>query len=235
MLAAARRRPAVTSLDDPKVAGLLERLHAAARSDVRHFLRAAPAMGLAWLRGRPTFEALAPHLRNAFIPVAPDAGRFLYVAARSLGARRIVEYGTSFGISTIYLAAAVRDNGGGEVIGTELEPSKRERALAHLAEAGLAELVDVRLGDARETLAGDAGAPVDLLFLDGWKDLYLEILELMTPRLRPGALVLADNVRTFKKTLAPFVARVRSGHGFASTTLPFTSGLEVAVRLPGPA
>jgi predicted O-methyltransferase YrrM len=221
----------MTTLDDPRVSALLARLHAQARGDVKHFLRAAPAMGLAWLRGRPTFEALAPHLRNAFIPVEPDAGRLLYVAARALRARCIVEFGTSFGISTLYLAAAVRDNGGGAVIGSELEPSKRERALAHLAEAGLADLVDVRLGDARETLARDLDGPVDLLFLDGWKDLYLPILELLTPRLRPGALVLGDNVRTFKKTLAPFVAQLRSGHGFASTTLPFTSGLEVAVKL----
>jgi predicted O-methyltransferase YrrM len=221
----------VTTLEDPRVAALLARLHAEARGDARHFLRAAPDMALAWLRGRSPIEALTPHLKEAFIPVEPDAGRLLYVAARSLGARRVVEFGTSFGISTIYLAAAVRDNGGGSVIGTELEPTKRTRALAHLAEAGLADLVDVRLGDARETLARDLDAPVDLLFLDGWKDLYVEILELMRPRLRPGALVLADNVRTFAKTLAPFVARVRSGHGFASTTLPFRSGIEVAVRL----
>ena len=118
------------------------------------------------------------------------------------------------------------------MIGTELEPSKRARALTHLAEAGLADIVDVRLGDARETLARDLVAPVDLLFLDGWKDLYTEILERVTPQLRPGALVLADNVRTFRRSLAPFVARMRSGrHGFASTTLPFRSGLEVAVRL----
>ncbi len=222
----------MTTLDDPRVASLLARLHAEARGDVRYFLRAVPGMALALLRGHAPLEALKPHLKDAFIPVEPAAGRFLYVVARAIGARRIVEFGTSFGISTIYLAAAVRDNGGGEVIGTELEPSKRARALANLAEAGLADIVDVRLGDAMQTLARDVAEPVDLLFLDGWKDLYIEVLELVTPRLRPGALVLADNVRTFKKALAPFVARVRSGsHGFASTTLPFASGLEVAVRL----
>lgn len=222
----------MTTLDDPHVASLLTRLHAEARGDLRHFLRAAPAMALAWLRGGEPIEALKPHLKHAFIPVEPAAGRFLYLAARAIGARRIVEFGTSFGISTLYLAAAVRDNGGGAVVGSELEPSKRERALAHLAEAGLAELVDVRLGDARETLARGLGGPVDLLFLDGWKELYEEILALLKPSLRPGALVLADNVRTFRKTLAPFVAQVRGGHGFASTTLPFRSGLEVALRLP---
>ena len=138
----------MTTLDDPKVAALLARLHAAARGDIWHFLRAAPGMAGAWLRGRRPFEALEPHLKEAFIPVEPAAGRLLYVVARAFGARRIVEFGTSFGISTIYLAAALRDNGGGQVIGTELEPSKRERALAHLAEADLASLADVRLGNA---------------------------------------------------------------------------------------
>jgi predicted O-methyltransferase YrrM len=221
----------MTTLDEPAVAALLARLHDAARGDVRHFLRAAPGMAAAWLRGRPPFEALESHLAEAFIPVEPAAGRLLYVVARAIGARRIVEFGTSFGISTIYLAAALRDNGGGRVVGTELQPNKRERAVAHLAEAGLASFADVRLGDARETLARDLEGPIDLLFLDGWKDRYVEILDLVTPNLRPGAVVLADNVRTFKKTLAPFVARVHSGHGFASTTLPFRSGLEVAVRL----
>jgi len=224
----------MTTLDDPKVAALLARLHGAAKGDVRYFLRAAPGMAVGWLRGggAGAFEALAPHLKNAFIPVSPDAGRFLYLTARAIGARHVVEYGTSFAISTIYLAAAVRDNGGGRVIGTELEPSKHARALAHLAEAGLGDLVDVRLGDARETLATALPEPVDLVLLDGWKDLYAPILEQLTPRLRPGAVVLADNIHTFKKTLAPFAARLQSGrHGFASVTVPFTSGLEYAVRL----
>jgi predicted O-methyltransferase YrrM len=222
----------MTTLDDPKVSALLARLHAEARGDVRHFLRAAPGMAAAWLRGRPVFEALEPHLSNAFLPVEPAAGRLLYLTARAIRARTIVEFGTSFGISTIYLAAAIRDNGGGRVIGSELAPNKRERALAHLAEAGLADFAEVRLGDALQTLARDLDGPVDLLFLDGWKDLYIEILELLKPRLRPGAVVLADNVRTFKKTLAPFVERVHSGrHGFASVTLPFSHGLEYAVRL----
>jgi predicted O-methyltransferase YrrM len=224
----------MTTLDDPTVASLLARLHAAAKSDVRHFLRAAPAMAAGWVRGGSAgaFEALAPHLKDAFIPVSPDAGRFLYLTARAIGARHIVEYGTSFAISTLYLAAAVRDNGGGRVIGTELEPTKHARALAHLREAGLDDVAEVRLGDARETLAKDLPAPLDLVLLDGWKDLYAPILDHLTPHLRPGAVVLADNVRTFKKTLAPFVARLQSGrNGYASVTLPFSSGLEYAVRL----
>ncbi|HEU4429213.1 MAG TPA: class I SAM-dependent methyltransferase, partial [Myxococcota bacterium] len=157
----------MTTLDDPKVSMLLARLHREARGDMKYFLRAAPGMALAWLRRRPAFEALEPHLANAFLPVEPAAGRLLYLTARVLRARCVVEFGTSFGISTLYLAAGVRDSGGGRVIGSELAPSKRARALAHLAEAGLADFAEVRLGNALETLARDLDGPIDLLFLDG--------------------------------------------------------------------
>src|SRR5262252_5273692 len=102
----AAREACMTTLDDPKLAALLARLHAAAKGDVRHFLRAAPGMAVGWLRGggAGAFEALAPHLKDAFIPVSPDAGRLLYLTARAIGARHVVEYGTSFAISTLYLA-----------------------------------------------------------------------------------------------------------------------------------
>jgi predicted O-methyltransferase YrrM len=133
-------------------------------------------------------------------------------------------------VSTIYAAAAARDTGG-FVIGTELEPSKRERALAHLAEAGLASVAEVRLGDARETLR-DVPAPVDLVLLDGWKELYLPVLRLLEPRLRPGTVVLADNIRTFRRSLAPYVDYVQSGRsGYRSVTLPLKDGFEYSVRL----
>ena len=222
------------TLDAAPLAPLLQRLHAEARGDIWHFLRGAPGFAMGWARGgsQAAFDALAPHLRNAYIPVSPDAGRFLYLVARAIGARTIVEFGTSFGLSTLYFAAAVRDNGGGRVIGTEMEPTKHARAIVHLREAGLDDVTEVRLGDALETLKRDLPAPVDLVLLDGWKDLYTPVLDLLAPHLRPGAVVLADNVRTFKKTLAPFVKRLRSGAiGFRSVTLPFTSGLELGVKL----
>jgi predicted O-methyltransferase YrrM len=163
------------------------------------------------------------------LPVSREQGQFLYLMARSIGARRIVEFGTSFGISTLYLAAAVRDNGGGAVIGSELEPSKHARASEHLREAGLDDIAAVRLGDAQLTLA-DIAAPIDLVLLDGWKDGYLPILHLLTPKLRAGALVLADNIYTFKRALRPYVEYVQSGqHGFVSTTLDLADGFELSV------
>jgi predicted O-methyltransferase YrrM len=150
---------------------------------------------------------------------------------RAVGARRVVEFGTSFGVSTAYLAAGVRDNGGGVVIGSELEPSKVRAARANLAEAGLADLVEIREGDARETLR-DPGGPVDFLLLDGWKELYLPMIQQLAPHLRRGAVVLADNVFTFYRTLVPFVTWMQDpANGFRALTLALGDGMECAVRV----
>jgi predicted O-methyltransferase YrrM len=153
----------------------------------------------------------------------------LYLIARSIDARRIVEFGTSFGISTLYLASAAKDNGGGVVIGSELEPSKHAKANEHLREAGLERFADVRLGDAVETLAS-VEAPVDMVLLDGWKDGYLPVLKVLQPKLRPRAVVLADNIFTFKKALRPYVDYMQSGtNGFVSSTLDISDGFELSV------
>src|SRR5262244_2810427 len=130
---------------------------------------------------------------RTYLPVSRTQGQMLYLVARSIDARRIVEFGTSFGISTIYLAAAVKDNGGGVVVGSELDASKHAKAEANLRRAGLDGFADVRLGDALKTLA-DVEAPVDMVLLDGWKDSYLPVLKLLKPKLRPRAVVLGDNI-----------------------------------------
>ncbi|WMJ68921.1 class I SAM-dependent methyltransferase [Stenotrophomonas sp. 24(2023)] len=127
-----------------------------------------------------------------FLNVTPEYGRFLYQCARACRARRIVEFGTSMGVSTIHLAAALRDNGGGALIGTELEPGKAVRAQDHLAQAGLDDLVEIRVGDARQTLALIDG-PIDLVLLDGAFSLYLPVLQLLEPHLRTGTVILAEN------------------------------------------
>lgn len=127
-----------------------------------------------------------------FLNVTPAYGRFLYQVARARRATRIVEFGTSMGVSTLHLAAALRDMGGGHLIGTELEPGKAARANANLQAAGLADLVDIRVGDARETLA-DVGGEIDLVLLDGAFSLYLPVLKLLEPHLMPGTPILAEN------------------------------------------
>ncbi|MEN8185337.1 MAG: class I SAM-dependent methyltransferase [Myxococcota bacterium] len=222
-----------SSLRSQPLQGVLDRLHQAARGDVLRFLKLAPRIVGGFLARRGFWdEIMTPEsMRECYIPVSREQGEFLYLTARAFGARRVVEFGTSFGISTLYLAAAVRDNGGGLVVGSEIEPSKQKQAVANAAEAGLSEIVDVRLGDALETLR-ELPEPIDLVLLDGWKDLYLPVLELVRPRLRPRAVVLADNIFTFRRSLRSYVEHMQSGeHGFASTTLHLADGFEYSVYL----
>jgi predicted O-methyltransferase YrrM len=221
----------MNSLDDPKLVAVLDRLHKAARGDVKFFLRNIPLMTRMLLgREAPPPAEQSRLFKDVYIPISRLQGRFLYLVARSLGAQRIVEFGTSFGISTLYAAAAARDESG-QVIGSELEPTKQRAATAHLAEAGLANFAEVRLGDARETLRNVAG-PIDLLLLDGWKEMYLPMLQMLAPKLRPGAVVLADNIKTFRRALAPYIDYVQNGRNqFASVTLPLADGFEYSVRL----
>ncbi|HYV49413.1 MAG TPA: class I SAM-dependent methyltransferase [Myxococcaceae bacterium] len=220
----------MTAIRDPKINAVLDRLHGAARGDLLRFARVGAGMAVRRLSGRKLEAAeQAAMFKDLYIPVNRDQGQMLYLLARSIGAKRIVEFGTSFGISTIYLAAAARDGGGGRVIGTELEPAKHARAVQHLAEAGLSEFAEVRLGDARETLK-DVEAPLDLVLMDGWKDLYLPIIQMLKPRLRRGALVLGDNIFTFKKALRPYVEWMQSeANGFRSSTLHVSDGFEMSL------
>jgi predicted O-methyltransferase YrrM len=160
------------------------------------------------------------------LPVSRETGLLLYMLARGCEARTIVEFGTSFGVSTLYLAAALRDNGGGVLITSEFEPSKIERARGNLAAGGLIDLVEIRQGDALQTLAVDLPETIDLLLLDGAKALYPEILNLVESRLRPGALIVADNA-----DYSPdYLARVRSpASGYLST--PFAEDVELSMRI----
>jgi predicted O-methyltransferase YrrM len=217
---------------DPKVRAVLDRLHADSEGQRLRLgaamLRELPNL----LRGGARSSAeQAEWAKDFYLSIGRSQGQFLYALGRGVGARRVVEFGTSMGVSTIYLAAAVRDNGGGIVIGSELHPDKVRRARANLAEAGFADLVEIREGDALETLR-DPGGTVDLALLDGWKELYVPVLELLTPHLRPGALVVGDNMFTFWRALAPYRAHVRKpANGFQSQTLFLGDGTELSVRV----
>lgn len=219
-----------SSIQSEPTRGVLAELHAAAKGDRFRFVGLVPSVLYGFATGRKLWDVLTPQaMKDFYIPVSPEQGHFLYLTARAIGARTIVEFGTSFGISTIYLAAAVKDNGGGVVIGTEIEPDKHARALDHLERAGLSAFADVRLGDALQTLR-DLPEPVDMMLIDGWKDLYMPVLELVKPRLRPGAVVLGDNIFTFRKSLQPYVDYMQSGtNGFDSTTLRISDGFEYSV------
>jgi predicted O-methyltransferase YrrM len=220
-----------STLEREGVASLLARLFAEAEASnrrLREMLGAIPPEERARRMSDPhaDYRQFYQRVREHYLAVSPETARLLYMLARANRARAIVEFGTSFGISTIHLAAALRDNGGGRLIGSELEPGKVEQARANLVAAGLDDLVDVRAGDALETLARDLPETVDLVLLDGHKPLYPRVLDLVASRLRPGALLVADNVDASPE----YVARVRTaGGGYLS--VPFAGDVEVSLKL----
>jgi predicted O-methyltransferase YrrM len=178
------------------------------------------------MQSKTDYRDLYGRLKHVPLAVSRETGALLYMLARSSGARDIVEFGTSFGISTLHLAAGLRDNGGGRLITSEFEPSKVARAREHLTAGGLIDLVEIREGDALRTLSVNLPDTIDLVLLDGAKALYPDILKLVESRLRPGALIVADNA----DHSPDYLARVRSpANGYLST--PFAEDVELSMRL----
>ena len=175
-------------------------------------------------------ERAALYGSAASLAITPEVGELLYVLALARRPRAIVEFGASLGFSTIHLAAAARDVGGGaRVISTEIEPDKANAARENLADAGLQDLVDLREGDALETLR-DVG-PVDLLFLDGWNNLYLSVLDLLEPKLSPDALVIADLSEDDPEQV-PYCERMHDpARGYVSIDVPLDAGVVVSARV----
>jgi predicted O-methyltransferase YrrM len=182
--------------------------------------------------GRVTASEQAELFGELYIPVSRETGHLLYSLIRAGRPQTVVEFGASFGIATIHLAAAVKDNGAGRVISTELNAAKARQARANLAEAGLADVADVVAGDAFETLAA-LREPVGFVLLDGWKNLYLDMLKLIEPQLTPGAMVVADDTEaaSFTAQLAGYLGYVRNpASGYVSVTFPAGDGVEVSCR-----
>jgi predicted O-methyltransferase YrrM len=217
----------MTTLATDPVAPLLARLFA--ETDAESPLAACgdlpPDELQRLMRSRTDYRDLYGRLKDLALPVSRGTGILLYMLARTSRARTIVEFGTSFGISTIHLAAALRDNGGGRLVTSEFEAAKVERARANLAAAGLLDLVEIRTGDALQTLAGGLPDAIDLVLLDGAKALYPDILALLEPHLRPGAAIVADNA----DHSPDYLAHVRApASGYLS--MPFADDVELSVR-----
>lgn len=178
------------------------------------------------MRSKTDYRDFYAALKNYALPVSRDTGRLLYMLARTTGARSIVEFGLSFGLSTLHLAAALRDNGGGHLITSEFEPSKATRARENLSAGDLSDLVEIREGDALETLASDLPDTIDLLLLDGAKSLYRDVLDRVESRLRPGAVIIADNADHCPEYLE-YVSQPENGY----LTMSFTDEVELTIRL----
>ncbi|HEY2684700.1 MAG TPA: class I SAM-dependent methyltransferase [Steroidobacteraceae bacterium] len=172
------------------------------------------------------YRSFYGRLKDFHLAVSKETATLLYMLARSSRARAIVEFGTSFGVSTLHLAAALRDNGGGRLISTEFEPTKVAQARANLAAASLADLVEIRSGDALETLKSGLPERVDFVLLDGAKGLYPKILSQLESRLQTGALVVADNADWSPE----YLARVRAPTG-GYLSVPFAGDVEVSMKL----
>jgi predicted O-methyltransferase YrrM len=217
-------------LNDPILEGLLPGLHAAS-------LAQDEAIGRYYREERtgPWTGGMEPRdhafMADKAVALDRDKAEFCYLICRAIAARRIVEAGTSFGVSTLYLAAAVRDNGGGVVYGAEYEPAKAQRARANFAAAGLAGFIDLREGDIVEA-TGTFEGPIDFVLFDIWGDVVRPMLDILLPRLRPGAVICTDNTTSSRAGYARLFELLDDpAHGFRTMTLPFEGGFELTVKL----
>jgi predicted O-methyltransferase YrrM len=208
-----------STLHDHDVRAVLDGLFAAAARDGQRPAREVP----------DDAQERADALADIYMPVSEAGGRLLYALARAIRPEVVVEFGTSYGISTLHLAAAVHDNGAGHVYGTEMSATKVTAARRNLAAAGLSDHVTILEGDALDTLAGVPG-PIGLLLLDGWKELSLPVLRLLEPRLAPGALVVADDITM--PSMRPYLDHVRDpGSGYLGVEFPVEDGMEISCRV----
>jgi predicted O-methyltransferase YrrM len=201
----------MTTLTNPNVAAALDRMYAESHAQMTELRNGGSRF--ADLENA-TAQERADALSDIYMPVTPEAGRLLYALVRATRPQTIVEFGMSLGLSGIHLGAAVRDNGTGRVVTTEMSAAKIATAKENFATAGLSEVITVLEGDARETLAGLDGG-VDFVLLDGWKEFYLPVLQLLEPRFSPGTLVVADN--TNMAETQPYLDYVRDpANGYVS-------------------
>ncbi len=154
--------------------------------------------------------------------VTPEVGRFLSLLAKAAGALRFLEVGTSGGYSTLWLADAARETGG-HITSLEIDPAKIERARRNLADAGASDLVTMVEGDARETMRSlEPG--FDFAFLDAEKELYEDCLEPVIGLLRPGGMLVADNLLSHAEDLADFRAAAESHPDLECVLVPIPRG-----------
>ena len=216
-------------LNDPKVDALLAELHAqsaAQEPETEAYFRTRTGP---WRGMEPRDHA---HFADKLVALQRDKAAFCYGLCRAMGARRIVEVGSSFGVSTIYLAAAVRDNGGGLVIGGEYEPQKIKAARQNFETAGLSQFIELREGDLLESFKTIDG-PIDFVLFDIWVQVVRPALDLLLPHLRRGAIVCADNTagERSRQGYAPYFEVIEDPTKFRTQTLPFAGGFEMSVKM----
>jgi predicted O-methyltransferase YrrM len=217
-------------IQDAKVAALLASLHAKSNEQNAELIR----FGDLQARNQLTPEEIRSFRSDKLVALDQDKAEFCYMLCRATNARRVVEIGTSYGVSTIYLASAVRDNvvatgGSGIVVGTEYEPAKVAAARKNFQSSGLSQFIELREGDLRETLR-DISAPIDFVLVDIWISMAHSALEIVAPALRRGAIVVCDNTAQHRESYSDYFSFINnSANGFRTLTLPFDGGLEFSI------
>lgn len=174
-------------------------------------------------------ERLGEKVDEWLIAVGRDVGTMMNILARSIGAKVIVELGLSYGFSALFLADAARATGG-RVESFEIHPKKIAAAKDGLTRAGLADYVHVNEGDALETLPRLEG-PIDFVLVDLWKELYEPCFDIFLPKLRPGAIVVSDNMLfppDFLPVVNAYQSKLRATGQFESILLPVGNGIEIS-------
>ncbi|WP_423396530.1 O-methyltransferase [Burkholderia sp. LMG 21824] len=228
---------------------LLQRLHEESRTEIIARARAQfQGSNEDFLSLAEEYDAIAPRLRGRFLEtfglssddfespegsrlslaVSPETGGFLRNMALSQRPARILELGSSCGVSTLYFADALRMLGRGVIVATERDALKCAQLRTHVRTAGLDAYVDVREGDVFETVAELDGA-FDMVFIDVWADAYLKLFKQIERLLHPGSVVLADNMYTAEDAVRPYKHYLANDPRFSTTTLDFESGVEFTV------
>jgi predicted O-methyltransferase YrrM len=188
-------------------------------AEIRKFLRELEEHG----RNHDAQES--EHSRK-MLNLEPDTAEIVSIFARSSGAKRVLEIGTSNGYSTIWLAASVGPEGG-HVISIERSQEKQRMARDNLLKTGLLEYVDLRLGDATQVLETLPG-PFDFVFFDADRTSAPGQLALILSRLAPRALILADNALSHPDQIADYLAMIKGLKRFQHALIPVGKGLSVA-------
>ena len=213
-------------LDSPRVRETLDRIWAM-QAQVNPAGEARIKAATAERQTPFTVRELVDLCAEGSFAAPPEIGRLLYAMVRAIRPTTVVEFGSGHGFSTIHIAAALRDNDRGRLVSTELHPGKAKAARDNLVTARLTDWAEILEGDAIETLAEIFD--VDMLYLDGWTEFYLPVLQAVEPNLRPGALIHADDVGKFGKGAVPYLEYVRDpSNGFISVSLGDYQGFELS-------
>lgn len=187
----------MSNIAQQKISNTIEELFHDSRNDKLKMMKGA---------AKSIFRPMRPtDFEEAYLSISSEQGEHLQNLIIDKGIKNVVEFGTSFGISTLFLAKGILETGG-NIITTELLESKAKKAIENFKKANIEHLIEVRIGDAMKTLKGHT-KKIDLLLLDGWKDLYLPLFNMLTPNFHSSTLIYVDNAnmndsRLFLETIA---------------------------------